>query len=116
MEAEVIDYIVKNPGQVPYTMLLLLMAFYLVRHWLSSKRYVDDLKRVEQKIEKDPESNIATIGKPNPGRNTIELVEVVHDDLKSLRIEVRASFNDHRKILDHLQTELGRIKGKLDMP
>ena len=84
-------------------MMLLSIIYYLTRHFLGKRGYEKKLRNLETKMERDagPEVTLSG-GTKNPGRSTVDLVEVVYDEVKEIN-----------KTLPRHEGELGKIKGKL---
>ena len=81
-------------------MMILGIVYYLVRHFLGKRGYEKKLRGLEAKMEQDPDNTLT--GSSNPGRSTVDLVEVIYEDVK----EVKRTLTRH-------EGELGKIKGKI---
>ncbi len=97
---------VENPQHIGAGMLILWTAYYAAKHFWGKRKYESKLKVVEAKIESDEHSTIGKIGAKNPGRSTVELVEVLYEDFKEYRYETRKTLMEHGR-------QIGRIEGRL---
>ncbi len=102
------ELVTQNPERIGMWTMLLGIAYYAARHFWGKRNYEKTLKKVEAKIESDEDSSIGRIGRANPGRSTVELVEVLHEDFKEFRTETRQTLKEHGR-------QIGRIEGRLEI-
>ncbi len=102
---EVVDLAAHGPAEhVGVGMLMRWIVYYLVRHFFGSRKYVKSLRKLEGKMEKGADADSSISGSSNPGRSTVDLLDIMYDDVK-----------DIKKTLTRHEGELGKIKGKLDI-
>ena len=108
-----ISELTQNPQHLGMWAMLVGIAYYTVKHFWGKRKYETKLKSVEAKMESDDDSSIGAIGAKNPGRTTVELVEVVHEDLTRYRNETRQDIKEVRDELRKHGRQIGRIEGRL---
>lgn len=110
-----------HPEEVPILVLLLTIVSYILKMMNDKRkdkkvRRVDDneLRRVEKKMEDQPDSTLSGRSKPNPGRKMIDLVEVIHDDQKEFKAETAKNFAQQNARLDKMTEDIGYLRGRID--
>ena len=91
----------EHPEELGYIVAILGTVSYLIKHFFGKRTYEKKLRVLETKMEDDP-SISGMGGSNNPGRSTVDLLDVVYSDVK-----------DIKKTLTRHEGELGKIKGKL---
>ena len=102
----VTEHITEHPDEIGIYGALLAFAGWASREWWKSRVESKRRRRVESKIETDKESSLSGIGSKNPGRTTVELVEVLYEDFKEYRKETRDMLNKHTQ-------QIGEIRGRI---
>lgn len=92
---------------------VLATAAGVVKVWLKTKKDEQQTRRVEKKLENSwaeerGDDSLVGIAKPNPGRSLPQLIEFIHADLQEHKRETHQRF-------DKILTDVGKIKGKLDI-
>lgn len=97
--------LIDNPVEAPLWLAVLSTVGYIIRHWFQSRKYRVNLKELEQKMENDPDNSISIV--KNPGRSTVEILDVIHDDLREFKRATNAR-------LDTLTSDVGYLKGRIN--
>ncbi len=96
-----LGHIGDHPEELGYIVAILGTISYLVKHFLGKKKYEGKLRTLEAKMENDADSSIGATGSKNPGRTTVDLLDVMYGDIK-----------DIKKTLTRHEGEIGKLKGK----
>lgn len=99
--------VVNHPEQLGAFGALAFSLYYMAKLAWTARKDKKATRRLESKLENDKDSSLNGIGSPNPGRTTVDLLEVLHDDLRDFKKEATEI---HTKQAE----SLGYLRGKLD--
>lgn len=103
--AQQASHLAEHPEEGGLWLGILATIGYIVRHWFQSRKFRASAREFEKKLEDSDDSNLNTA--KNPGRSTVELLDVIHEDLKEFK---RAT----NMRLDTLTSEVGYLKGRIN--
>lgn len=92
-------HLAEHPEEWGYLLAILGSLSYIAKHFFSKLQYEKKLKVLERRMENDG----GTIsGTKNPGRNTVDLLDVMYGDIK----DIKATLTRH-------EGEIGKLKGRV---
>jgi hypothetical protein len=103
--AQQASHLTENPTEGGLWVMVAGTIAYIVRHWLQSRRFRASALQFEKKLEDSSDSSLSV--SKNPGRTTVELLDVIHEDLKEFKRTTNAR-------LDKLTEEVGYLRGRIN--
>lgn len=103
--AQQASHITENPTEGGLWVMVAGTIAYIVRHWLQSRKFRASALEFERKLESSDDSSV-NVAK-NPGRTTVELLDVIHEDLKEFKRTTNAR-------LDKLTEKVGYLEGRIN--